>query len=90
MSIINAKDPAPGIPHICGGLHLYYISGPRPRDVEIAPPVAGIKTCLGRERRGGTVLSEGSEFPSKIKITQYHCINIHIYLQVFQYCESST
>lgn len=85
LSIINAKDPAPGIPHVCGGLHLYYISSPRARDVEIAPPVTGIKTCLGRERRGGTVLSERSEFPSKIKITQYHGThNSHIPMRVFQ------
>lgn len=85
LSIINAKDPAPGVPHVCGGLHLYYIVSPRPRDVEIAPPVTGIKTCLGREHRGGTVLSERSECLSKIKTTQYyHIDNSHMRLWEFQ------
>lgn len=83
LSVINAKDPASRIPYICGGLHLYYIISPRPRDVEIAPPVTGIKTCLGREHRGGTILLKGSEFPSKIKSIQYQRIdNIHVHLQV--------
>lgn len=87
LSIINAKDPATGIPHVCGGLHRNYIISARPRDVEIAPPVSGIKTCLGREHRGGTVLSETSKFPSKMKITQWHHIdNINLHLRVFQYC----
>lgn len=65
LSIVNAKDPAPRIPHVCGSLHLCYIISPGPRNVEIAPSITGIKTCLGKEHRGGTVPSDRSTFPVK-------------------------
>lgn len=58
LRIINTKDPTTRKAHIRGGFNVNNIICPRAWDVEIAPPIASIKTCLGREWKCGRVLSE--------------------------------
>lgn len=76
MCIIYAEHPSARVAHVGGPLNVYHISRARAGDVEIALPIAGIETCLGREQRGGSFRHHILYFTASIStntVTKYPC-----------------